>query len=62
MTQNKQIKLSQDQLKKLAEQEAFDREQAIELGFAKVAQDLGLSEAEFKEFYGIGCQKLQQQD
>lgn len=56
--QKKQVKLSADQQKKLAEVEQFDREQAFEAGFAKAAQDLGLNDQEFRQFYQAGCQKL----
>ena len=51
-------KLSAEQQQKLAEIEQFDREQAFELGFTKAASELGLNEAEFKEFYEAGCEKL----
>jgi len=54
----KQIKLSEDQQRKLAAVDRFDREQAFELGFAKCARDLGLSEDEFNQFYEVGCEKL----
>lgn len=57
-TQNKQVKLSADQQKKLAEVEQFDREQAFEAGFAKAAQDLGLNDQEFRQFYQAGCEKI----
>lgn len=57
---NKQIKLSADQQKKLAQIEQFDREQAFEVGFSKCAKDLGLSEEQFKNFYEAGCTKLAQ--
>lgn len=53
-----QIKLSSEQQKKLAEVEAFDREQAFEAGFAKAAFDLGLDENQFKSFYEVGCKKM----
>jgi hypothetical protein len=54
-----QVKVSAEDMKKLAEQEQFDREQAFELGFAKVAHDMGLNEDEFKQFYQAGVQALQ---
>ena len=53
------IKLSADQMKKMAEIEAYDREQAVEVGFAKAAQDLGLSKAQYETFYQKGLEKLQ---
>lgn len=56
-----QKKLSADQQQKLAAIDQFDREQAFELGFAKIAKDMGLSEQEYQQFYEAGCQKLSQQ-
>lgn len=53
-----QTKLSQDQMQKLAAQDHFDREQSFEAGFSKAAKDMGLSDAEFKNFYEIGCKKI----
>jgi len=44
---------------KVAEVEAFDREQGFEFGFTKAAQDLGLTQDEFKTFYEIGCADLE---
>lgn len=58
MPQEKMIKLSQEDQKKLAQIEQFDREQAFELGFAKHARDMGLSESEYERFYDVACQKL----
>ena len=45
-------------LTKIAKAEKFDKEQAFEIGFAKAASDLGLSDTEFKNFYDIGVQTL----
>lgn len=56
-----QVKLSADQMKKIAEVDRFDREQAFEAGFAKIASELGLNEQEFKNFYQIGVNVLQSQ-
>jgi hypothetical protein len=56
-----QVKLSEDQMKKVAEQERFDREQAFEAGFAKLAHDIGLTENEFKQFYEVAVNVLQTQ-
>lgn len=53
-----QTKLSEEQLKKVAAVDQFDKEQAFELGFSKVARDLGLNDEEYKNFYEAGCNKL----
>lgn len=36
----------------------FDAAQAFEIGFAKAAHDLGLSETEYSNFYAIAVEKL----
>lgn len=53
-----QEKVSEEQMQKLAEVDAVDREMAFEAGFAKCAQDLDLSQAEYEEFYKAGCAKI----
>ena len=53
-----QTKIAEADMKKLAEVETRDREQAYELGFAKCAHELGLSKEEFGEFYNVACNKL----
>ena len=58
MPDQKQIKLSEDQQRKLAAVDQFDREQAFEVGFAKLAKDLGLDDNEYQQFYEAACQKL----
>lgn len=50
-----QYKYSSEQLQQI---DQFDRSQAFEAGFAKAAQDLGLNEQEFAQFYNLGVQKI----
>ena len=52
------IKLSADQMQKLAQIEAVDRKNAIEFGFAKAARDLGLDGETFTTFYRKAVEKL----
>ena len=58
----KQTKIAEADMKKLAEVDGRDREQAYEMGFAKCAHDLGLSREEFGEFYNVACNKLAAQE
>ena len=37
----------------------YDAAQAFEMGFAKAAHDLGLSEKQYTAFYQLGLEKLQ---
>ena len=59
---HKTVKVAADKLQKLAQIEAFDRQQAFELGFAKVAHELGLSEEEYSQFYHAGVVELEAQN
>jgi len=43
---------------KLAQDAQNDRENAFEFGFYKIAQDLGLSEDEYSNFYQAGLDKF----
>ncbi len=47
-----------DALKKIAETEARDEKNAFEAGFVKAASDMGLTEAEYADFYAAGMAKL----
>lgn len=49
-----------DALQKIAAAEQRDAAAAFEVGFAKAAQAAGLTEADFKAIYQIGCELLEQ--
>lgn len=61
MSDKKTVKIASDKLHKLAQIEAFDRQQAFEIGFAKVAHELGLNETEYETFYAAGLRELEAQ-
>ena len=56
----KMTKLSAAQQAQLQQLDTIDAANAAELGFAKVARDLGLGEKEFETFYQAGCERMQQ--
>jgi hypothetical protein len=47
--------LTQDRMGQI---DQFDAQQAIELGFAKVAHQLGLNDQQYAQFYQLACEKL----
>lgn len=53
-----QTKLSAAQIEQLKAIDTRDREFAFELGFAKVAEDRGLTDAQYKELYEAGVAHL----
>ena len=54
------VKLSAEQQRQLESIDRFDSEQAFEVGFAKAAHDMGLSQDEFARFYDIAAQEAAQ--
>lgn len=45
-------------MQKFAQQDQFDAEQAFEVGFAKAAQDMGMNQDQYKQFYQVACADL----
>lgn len=52
--------LNKEQMKKIAEAEERDRAAAFDLGFAKAAEDAGLTQEQHDALYDLGVQLLQQ--